>query len=123
MTRSSRTSSSRSKKNTLVFGPLQYAIIVLTVATALIHFVLAFDFMFILNGLGYLALLGALYLPIAMFDPYRTYIRWVLIGYTALTIVLWAVITGASYSVIGYVTKAIEVALIVALWFEGQQRR
>lgn len=117
------TRSARSKSAPPAFGPLQYAIIILTVITAVIHFALAFDYTFILNGLGYLALLGALYLPIPFFERYRKWIRWALIIYTAVTVALWAVITGASFKVIDYFTKAVEIALIVCLWLEGQQRR
>lgn len=46
-------------------GTLRIGIIVLTAATALIHLQLNFpDPVFILNGLGYLTLLAALYLPV-----------------------------------------------------------
>lgn len=125
MSRSSSRLSPRSSRSKRVqqFGPLQYAIIGLTVATALIHFVIAFDYTFILNGLGYLVLLGALYLPVDILARYRIYTRWALIIYTAVTVALWVVITGAGFSMIGYLTKAIEIALIVALWFEGQRER
>lgn len=116
-----RSSARRAKSP--VIGPLQYGIIALTVATALIHFILAFDITFILNGLGYLVLLGALYLPLPFLAPYRGYVRWALMLYAAVTIVLWAVITGASYSLIGYLTKAIELALIVLLWLESRQEK
>ncbi len=101
-------------------GPLQIAIILLTVATAVIHLTLEFpSVMFILNGLGYFTLLAALYLPIPQLANYRRLIRWALIGYAALTIVLWA-ITGSRIP-IAYVDKVIEVVLIVLLWLEGRQ--
>ncbi len=101
-------------------GPLQIAIILLTVATAVIHFTLEFpSVMFILNGLGYFTLLAALYLPIPQLASYRRLIRWALIGYAALTIVLWA-ITGSRIP-IAYVDKVIEVVLIVLLWLDSQQ--
>ncbi|MEX1019389.1 MAG: hypothetical protein WDZ49_07005 [Litorilinea sp.] len=119
---SGNTSSSRAARHAAenpVLGVKQYVIVALTIATALIHFVLAFDFTFILNGLGYLALLGGLYLPLAFLAPYRTYIRWALMLYAAVTIILWAVLSGTESGMIGYVTKAIEVALIVMLWLEG----
>jgi hypothetical protein len=78
---------------------LRVGIVLLTLVTALIHLQLAFpDPMFILNGLGYLALLAALYLPIPQLAPYRNIVRWVFIGYTALTLTLWLIIgerTGA----------------------------
>jgi hypothetical protein len=101
-------------------GPLQIAIILLTVATAVIHFTLVFpSVIFILNGLGYLALLAVLYLPIPQLANYRRLTRWALIGYTALTVVLWVI--GGSRIPIAYVDKVIEVVLIVLLWLEGRQ--
>ena len=76
--------------------------------------------MFILNGLGYLALLAALYLPVAPLARYRGAVRWVLVGYTALTILLWVLI--GARSTIGYVDKVIEVALIALLLLEARRR-
>jgi hypothetical protein len=101
-------------------GALQWGIIILTIATAVIHISLAFpDVIFILNGLGYLGLLAALYLPLAFLADYRSLIRWILMGYTALTIILW-VIFGAR-TPLAYVDKAIEVVLIILLWIESRQ--
>ena len=99
---------------------LQIGIILLTAATAIIHFSLVFpSVLFILNGLGYLALLGALYLPIPQLTGYRHLVCWALMGYTALTVVLWIFI--GSRIPIAYVDKAIEVVLIVLLWLESRQ--
>lgn len=101
---------------------LQVGIVLLTVATALIHLQLAFpDPVFILNGLGYLALLAALYLPIPKLRDYRSFVRWTLVGYTVLTIFLW-VLFGAG-TLIGYVDKLIEVALILLLMIEARRSR
>jgi len=101
-------------------GPLQIAIIVLTVATAIIHFTLVFpSVLFILNGLGYLALLAALYLPVQPLAGYRRAVRWALLGYTALTVLLWVVM--GSRIPIAYVDKVIEVALIIVLWLDSRQ--
>ena len=99
---------------------LRVGIVLLTLATALIHLQLAFpDPAFILNGLGYLTLLAALYLPVGRLARYRNVVRWVLIGFTALTIFLW-ILLGAR-TPIGYVDKAIEVALIVLLLLEARR--
>jgi hypothetical protein len=99
---------------------LRVGIVLLTLATALIHLQLAFpDPAFILNGLGYLTLLAALYLPVPRLARYRNVVRWVLVGFTALTIFLW-VLLGAR-TPIGYVDKAIEVALIVLLLLEARR--
>ena len=68
-----------------------------------------------MNGAGDVALLGALYLP--PLAPHRRPLRWLLMGYTALTIILWALI-GRPYTTIGYIDKAIELALVVLLWID-----
>lgn len=87
-------------------GPLQLGIIGLTAATALIHIQFLFpETMFILNGLGYLALLAALYF-VPQLAEHRRLVRLVLLGYTAVTVVLWALI---------------ELALIALLWVEDRQ--
>lgn len=107
------------------------AIIVLTLATALIHLIVlnirmmsAFgriDVMFTLNGLGFLGLLVAYLAPsgIPLRDlllKYHNLLRWVFIGYTALTILAWAVITGFNLTdPLALVTKAIEILLIIFL--------
>ncbi len=97
-------------------------IILLTLATAIIHLQLNFpDPAFVLNGLGYLGLLGVLYLPIPRFADYRNTARWVLIGFTALTVVLW-VIVGAR-TPIGFIDKAIEIVLISMLLIEARRTR
>jgi hypothetical protein len=99
---------------------LRAAIVLLTLGTAVTHLLLNFpDPVFILNGLGYLGLLGALYLPIPIFARHRRLIRRVLIGYTALTIFLW-MLFGAR-TPIGYVNKLNELALIVLLVLEGRR--
>jgi hypothetical protein len=99
---------------------LRGGIVLLTLAAALIHLQLAFpDPVFILNGLGYLALIGALYLPIPQIAPYRNVVRWVLIGYTALTLFLWILI--GARTPIGYTAAAIEVALIALLLLEARR--
>ncbi len=102
------------------FGPLQYGIILLTLTTALIHISLLFpDTLFILNGLGYLVLLAALYLPTAQLQPYRDITRWLLIAYTAVTLIIWIFI--GSRGPLAYTTKIVEAVLIVLLWLEGQR--
>ena len=95
---------------------LGVGIFLLALATAIIHLYLGLSFgntLFVLNGPGYLGLLTALQLPIPQLVRFRPIVRWVLVGYTALTIVLYFVM--APLTVIGLVDKAIEVALIVLL--------
>jgi len=108
------------KQTTDRTGPLQLGIIALTLATAIIHFTLVFpSALFILNGLGYLALLAAVYAPIPALALYRRLARWALLGFTALTVILW-VFMGLR-APIGYITKLIEVALIALLVLERRQ--
>lgn len=97
-------------------------IALLTGATSIIHLQLNFpDPIFILNGLGYLSLLGALYLPVPGLAEYRDTVRLALIGFTALTVFLWVVI--GERSAIGYIDKVIEVSLIVLLLIDARRQR
>jgi hypothetical protein len=98
-------------------------VIVLTIGTAMIHFYLGLHGfpLFILNGLGYLTLLAALTLPIPRISDYRSLIRWVLVGYTTLTIFLW-ILVGARTS-IGYADKIIEIVLVALLVLEASRPR
>ncbi len=96
---------------------LRIGIVVLTLGTALIHFSLNFpDPGFILAGLGYLALLASLYLPVPYVTRYRPVVPWIFIGYTALTIFLWILL--GERTAIGYADKVIEVVLILLLLIE-----
>ena len=105
---------------------LGVGIFVLTVATAVIHLYLALSavasmgvnfgiMLFILNGLGYLGLLAVLQLPIRQLARFRSAARWALIAFAALTIVLFFIMAPKPYTILGYVDKAIEVALIALL--------
>ena len=101
---------------------LSIGIALLTLATAAIHLQLNFpDPIFILNGLGYLALLGALYLPVPGIAEYRDIVRLALIGFASLTLFLWVVI--GERTAIGYTDKTIEVALISLLLIEARRSR
>ena len=66
-------------------------IILFTLATAVLHIILFPDIMFTLNGIGYLALLAAYFLPIPFLQEKHNLIWWLLVGYTALTIILWVI--------------------------------
>jgi hypothetical protein len=86
-----------------------YLIIVLALATAVLHIVAAFDKqlypespdpLFILNGLGYIGLLGAYFLPIAFFQSKHELVRKGFMGYTILTIVAWIWIWVIQYVII-----------------------
>jgi hypothetical protein len=117
-----------------------YFVIILVLATAILHFAAAFDKilfpdgtpdpLFTLNGLGYLALLGAYYLPISFFQQRHKLVWQVLFGYVILTIVAWLVIwvgmnvvaQGVPFfshdSIYGVPAKIIEVILLSLLWQE-----
>jgi hypothetical protein len=109
--------------DTARFGLLQAVIVLLGLITAAIHISLLFpDTLFILNGLGYLALLAAYFLPLPLFRERRGLVRLLFIGYTALTIVLWAVMNYPDgYTSLGWITKAVEVGLIVALLLDRRK--
>ena len=106
------------------FGAKQIVIILLTVATAIVHLSLAFSaygsgdmqttVMFTLNGLGYLALLAAYYLPIRFFQRYHNLVRWAFIAFAAVTVLGWAVM--GARSPLAYADKLAELALIVLLF-------
>ncbi|HUH99313.1 MAG TPA: hypothetical protein VLZ89_18280 [Anaerolineales bacterium] len=119
---------------------LDYVIIVLVLATAILHLAAAFDRvlfpdgtpdpLFTLNGLGYLGLLGAFYLPIPLFQQRHRLVWQVLFGYVILTIVAWLVIWvginviagGMPFlshdSIYGVPAKIIELVLLYLLWQE-----
>lgn len=100
-------------------GLLQIGIILLTITTAIIHLALGIPNelpMFILNGIGYLILVAALYIP--QMHNQKKFIRWILILYTAITILGW-VFVGAR-NTIGYLDKLAEIALIVMLVIESR---
>jgi hypothetical protein len=78
---------------------------------------------FLLNALGYLALLGLLYLPLGMSDSLHRLVRPVFIGYTILTILLYLIISSQSgiWSIpLAPISKLDEVILVWQLWSEGR---
>ncbi len=83
------------------FTGRQYGIIIMALITAVLHIAAALDKqlfpdgpdpLFLLNGLGYLGLLGAYLLPIAFFQQKHNLVRQGFMGYAVLTIVAWLVI-------------------------------
>ena len=101
---------------------IRIGVVFLTLMAAVVHFSRLFpDPVFILNGIGYLALLAALYLPVPRLVHYRRAVRWTLIGYTTLTILAWVAI--GERTLLGYSTTAGEVALVVLLLMEGRRIR
>lgn len=103
------------------FRTAQIALIALTLITALIHFQRAMEdpdirILFILNGLGYFALLAAFYMPV--FQRSHNLVRWAFIVYTAITILLyfvWVAMSGEWTIPLGPIAKILEAAIIVIL--------
>ena len=105
------------RAQTIRLGALDVAIVGLTLATAAIHLALAAErnlIPFYLNGAGYLALLVAFYASAMRCVQRHTRVAWALLGYTALTIVLWA--ARGQRTEIAYVDKVIEALLAAAIW-------
>ncbi len=107
---------------------LKTGVIVLTVITALIHLFLGigqlpspFGIVFVLNGLGYLALLAGLYF-VPQVANMRSLIRWALLGFTAVTFVAYFIVNPDPFGgVLGLADKAVELVLMVLLWMERPQ--
>ena len=87
----------------------QYAIIILTLITASMHFAAALDKqlfpdgpdpLFILNGLGYLGLLGAYFLPIGFFQQRHELVRRGYMLFAIITIAAWIFIWVIQYVII-----------------------
>ncbi len=91
----------RSKETIMKLTSRHYGIIILTLITAFLHIAAALDKqlfpdgpdpLFILNGLGYLGLLGAYFLPIAFFQGKHELVRKGYMLYAVVTIVAWLII-------------------------------
>jgi hypothetical protein len=106
-------------------------IIVLTLITTVIHFYFfstdpkggLLFIMFLLNGIGYLGLLGLLYLPLGLPASLHRLVRPLFIGYTILTIVLYVIISaqaGIWSAPWAPIAKVAEVILVWQLWAEGK---
>jgi hypothetical protein len=117
-----------------------YAIIILTLITASMHFAAALDKqlfpdgpdpLFILNGLGYLGLLGAYFLPISFFQQRHELVRRGYMLFAIITIAAWIFIWVIQYVIIqgtpffshdslyGVPSKISEVLL---LWFLSKDK-
>lgn len=109
-------------------GVIQVLLIVAALVTGFIHLGLGSDFlanpgdiMFLLNGIGFIGLTGLFVLPIARVRPYHETVRWVLVGYALLTIVLWVFING-KLDVVGIVAKLSELLIIVVLLIDRARK-
>src|SRR6266542_6738836 len=86
-----------------------YGIIILTLITAFLHLAAALDKqlfpdgpdpLFLLNGLGYLGLLGAYFLPISFFQQRHELVRKGYMLYAIITIAAWIFIWVIQYVII-----------------------
>jgi hypothetical protein len=110
---------------------LRIAIVVFGLWTAVVHLYLLvrpgygfnypFPGAFLLNGLGYLILLGAMFLKIPALDSVRKYVPWVLILFAAVTIVSFLK-WGDLKDTLGWVTKADEALLIISTFLYQRQK-
>ena len=75
--------------------------------------------LFILNGIGYLVLVIALYLP--PLARFQRFIRWLLIMFATVTFILYFVVNGFHLNTIGLIDKGVEVVLIILLLIDDRQ--
>jgi hypothetical protein len=103
-------------------------IIVLTLITAIAHLYIGskpdeeLHTWFLLNGLGYLGLLVAFFLP--QFAQVHSLVRWALLGYTFLTIVLWfflGSIKDGQLDPFDITVKVVEAALVILLFIDSRR--
>lgn len=102
---------------------VKVVIAMLTLITASVHLYLgvlqieSINFLFLLNGLGYLGLLTIFLAP--QLKSFHRLIGWVFLGYTLLTIIMWYFMGGPREGVFDpfdVVTKAVEASLAVQLF-------
>ena len=75
--------------------------------------------LFLINGIGYLVLISALYLP--ALARYQRVVRWLLIIFAATTFMLYFLLNGFRLSPLAIVDKVAEITLIVLLLIEDRQ--
>ncbi|MGB9674049.1 MAG: hypothetical protein ACPL3P_07905 [Anaerolineales bacterium] len=104
------------------FTPYKIAILILTIAIALIHISLRFpNPIYILNGIGYLIFLGAYFVPIAVFSNNHPLIRKTMVGYTMLTILAWITLGSNPPTLLGLITSILEIILVVCLLSDREE--
>ncbi len=103
-------------------------IFILVVLTAAPHLYLASQpdeelrSAFLLNGLGYLALVTAFVLP--QFRSFHEPLRWILLGYTGLTIILWFFFGSPSEGQLDpfdLSVKVVELLLVIFLFLDKKR--
>ncbi len=103
---------------TIQVNMLQLLIVATGTVTAVLHLILGVggELLLLLNALGYVALLVALFAPTPQFVAQRPMLRIALLVYTAITFVAYFLLHSIEqYGTLDIATKAIEMALIVLL--------
>jgi hypothetical protein len=104
---------------------LRIAIIILTLITAVVHLALAImdiagghasglSYAFIANGIGYIALLAALFMDVPYFRDHRDVAHWLMIAFAGVTLVGYFVMNGFQFGTAAIIAKAAEILLIIA---------
>ena len=107
-----------------------YGIILFCLITAYLHLSLYPDFSFVLNGVGYISLLIAYFLPIPFLQERDIHVIlwWGLVIYTLTTILLWVIIGDMHFvmgtsSATGYYAKTAEILLLAFLWMDKPAKK
>jgi hypothetical protein len=104
---------------------LRILIVMFGLATALVHLWLFYggfargrpNYLFLVNSVGYLVLLGAFWWTQASTDQVRRLVHYLFMAFAAGSIVAWIVVNGGRFFLaLSIFDKVIEVLLIVALW-------
>ncbi len=107
------------------YNGLHAVLVAAVLVTAGIHLYLGIKFadvMFLLNSIGYVGLTGLFLIPLAITQRFHEVLRWVLIAFALITIIMWAIING-HLDVTGITAKSAEVLIIVLLLVDRQRSR
>jgi hypothetical protein len=104
------------RRGWLQLSLLDYGIVGLISAAAVLHLLVGLtgDLLLLANGLGFLGLMGLLYLPLALLKRFHNLLVGVTILYTLVTIVGYF-ITHSQVDNLGLASKGIEIMLILSL--------
>ncbi len=106
---------------------LRWAIPIFVVITALVHLWLFYsgfsrgrpNYLFLVNGGGYLALLAAFYLSRSVGNPWPAVMHYVLMAAAAASIIAWVIVNGGRFAPeLSAFTTAVEVLLIIVLFLD-----
>ena len=109
-----------------------YGIIISSLVTAYMHISLYPDFGYfdwvVLNGFGTIALLAAYFLPMPFFQRKHDTVFWAMVGYIALTILLWLMFGDKTFffattAATGYYAKFAELLLLAFMWSDRPEAR